>query len=120
MLKKFAKNGSTEWRKQLKQQFNKDSVMVAISGPYLCKAGENAFIDSYAFKLNKNKEDNKVMKGFAVSGVSGKVQKQPKSYLDVKAQVTSDYQLSKEKQWVEELRKKFAYSIDEAVLKTIQ
>lgn len=120
MLKKFAKNGSTEWRKQLKQQFNKDSVTVAISGPYLCKAGENAFIDSYAFKLNKNKEDNKVMKGFAVSGVSGKVQKQPKSYLDVKAQVTSDYQLSKEKQWVEELRKKFAYSIDEAVLKTIQ
>ena len=105
MLKNFAKNGSTEWRKQLKQQFNKDSVTVAISGPYLCKAGENVFIDSYAFKL---------------SGVSGKVQKQPKSYLDVKAQVTSDYQLSKEKQWVEELRKKFAYSIDEAVLKTIQ
>lgn len=119
MLKHYAKDGSIEWRKELKKQFNKDSVMVAVSGPYLCKAGENAYVDAYAFKTLQ-KEKAKIMKGYVVSGVCGKVQKQPKSYLDVKPQVTSDYQAQKEKEWVESLRKMFTYSVDETVLKTVK
>lgn len=119
MLKQYTKNNSTEWRKELKKQFNKDSVLVAVSGPYLCKAGENAYVDAYAFKKVK-KEDAKTMKGYAVSGVYGKVLKQPKSYLDVKPQVTSDYQAEKEKEWVENLRNRFTYSVNEDVLKTIK
>ena len=51
--------------------------------------------------------------------VAGKVLKQPKSYLDVKAQVTSDYQEQKEKEWVESLRQRFPFSVKQDVLKTV-
>ena len=55
-----------------------------------------------------------------MTGVSGKVMKQPKSYLDVKAQVTSDYQAECEKNWVEKLRKQFTFSVNDDVLKTVK
>ena len=106
-----------EWRSKLKQQFNKDSVMVNVSGPYLCTKGENAYIDAYAFKAG---EAPASPKGYVVSGVSGKVLKQPKSYLDVKAQVVSDYQTELEKQWVDSLRKKFTFSVNENVVKSME
>ena len=60
------------------------------------------------------------IKGYAATGVCGTVMKQPKSWLDVKPQVTADYQAQKEKEWVEDLRRRFSFSVDEAVLKTIQ
>ena len=114
MLKKY---GEGDWRKELKQQFNKDSVTVSISGPYLCSKGENVAIDAYAFKTGAKA---KTLKGYTMSGVSGKVMKQPKSYLDVKAQVTNDYQQYCEKAWVEQLRKQFTFSVNEDVLKTVK
>lgn len=114
MLKKF---GEGDWRKELKQQFNKDSVTVSVSGPYLCSQGENATIDAYAFKTGAKVN---MPKGYVMTGVSGKVMKQPKSYLDVKAQVTTDYQQECEKKWVEKLRKQFTYSVNEDVLKTVK
>ena len=114
MLKKF---GEGDWRKELKQQFNKDSVTVSVSGPYLCSQGENATIDAYAFKTGAKVN---MPKGYVMTGVSGKVMKQAKSYLDVKAQVTTDYQQECEKKWVEKLRKQFTYSVNEDVLKTVK
>lgn len=118
MLKKYSKNGSTAWRKQLKQQFNKDSVAVSISGPYLCKKGENKYIDAYIFKNGAT--PSPVMSGYALSGTYGKIQKQPKSYRDVKPLVTNDYQAQKEKEWIESLRRRFAFSVNEEVLRTVQ
>lgn len=115
--KTLSKNAQGEWRKAIKQQFNKDSVMVAVSGPYLCSKGENSLIDVYAFKEKKPVHQPK---GYQVSGVVGKVMKQPKTYLDVKAQVTSDYQADCEKAWVEALRKQYSFTINEDVLKTIK
>lgn len=118
LVKKMLKqHAESDWRKQLKQQFNKDSVTVSISGPYLCMKGENRYVDALAFKTGKKVEP---LKGYAVSDVYGKVMKQPKSYLDVKAQVTNDYQSQKEKEWVEALRKEFSFSVDESVLKTVK
>ena len=114
MLKKF---GERDWRKELKQQFNKDSVTVSVSGPYLCSKGENKYIDAYAFKTGKKPQ---ALKGYALTGVSGKVMKQPKTYLDAKAQVTSDYQNDREKAWVEQLRKQFTFTVNEDVLKTVK
>ena len=114
MLKKY---GDGDWRKELKQQFNADSVSVSVSGPYLCQEGENRFVDAYAFKTGKPAAP---IKGYAATGVCGSVMKQPKSWLDVKPQVTADYQAQKEKEWVEDLRRRFSFSVDEAVLKTIQ
>ncbi len=114
VLTKFAEG---EWRKEIKQQFNKDSVTIAVSGPYLCSQGENSIIDAYAFKTDAKAN---TPKGYAMTDVCGKVMKQPKTYLDVKAQVTSDYQADCEKQWVEELRKKYSFSVNEDVLKTVE
>ena len=114
LLKKY---GEGDWRKELKQQFNADSVCVSVSGPYLCQEGENRFVDAYAFKTGKSVEP---IKGYASTDVYGKVMKQPLSWLDVKPQVTADYQAQKEKEWVEDLRRRFSFSVDEAVLKTIE
>lgn len=116
IMKKYGED-RTEWRKQLKQQFNKDSVIVSVSGPYLCGEGENAYIDHYAFKSGK---EPAAFKNYPFTCISGKVMKQPKSYLDVKAQVTSDFQTEKEKLWIEDLRRKFDFSVDEEVLKTVK
>lgn len=110
-------NAYGTWRSDVKAMFNKDSVMVNVNGPYLCVKGENPYIDAYAFNVG-----NKVkgMNGYAVSNVSGKLLKQPKSWLDVKAQVLSDYQADMEKKWVEQLRQKFAFSVNDSVLDTIE
>lgn len=115
MLKKYAK---TNWREQLKEQFNKDSVTVSVSGPYICKQGENRFADAYAFKVNAEKA--KVPRGYALSGVYGKLLKKPQSFYDVKAQVTADYQSDTEKTWVESLRRKYTFSVNEAILNTVK
>lgn len=117
MLKKYLKQGSTDWRKELKQQFNKDSIMVSINGPYLCHQGENPYIDAYVFK---NGQSPQPLKGFAYSNAYGKKLKQPASYLDAKPQVTTDYQAHLEQLWIDSLRKKFNVTIDEAVLSTIK
>ena len=106
-----------EWRAKLKQQFNQDSVMVNVNGPYLCLKGENPYIDAYAFKSGKQPA---TPKGYAVSGAIGKVMKQPKSYLNVKAQVTSDYQSEMEKRWVESLRAKYTFTVNEDVVNTVK
>lgn len=106
-----------EWRSKLKQQFNKDSITVNVNGPYLCLQGENPYIDAYAFKSAKQPS---TPKDYAVSGVSGKVMKQPKSYLDVKSQVTTDYQSEMEKRWVESLRAKYTFTVNEDVLSTVK
>ena len=45
--------------------------------------------------------------------------KQPKLYTDVKAQVVEDYKQDMERQWVEGLRKRFSFSVDPEVLKTV-
>lgn len=115
--KTLTKNAEGEWRKAIQQQFNKDSVSVAVSGPYLCSKGENSLIDVYAFKEKKTIHQPK---GYKVSGVCGKVLKQPKSYLDVKAQVLNDYQADREKAWLDELHKQYAVTINDNVLNTIK
>ena len=38
----------------------------------------------------------------------------------MKAQVTNDYQAEKEKLWVETLRRRFTFTVDELVLSTIK
>lgn len=117
MLKKETKVGG-DWRKALHNQFNADSTCVTVTGPYLCSEGENAFIDTYAFQ-SKNQAPQSP-KGYSVSGVYGKVQKQPKTWLDVKAQVTADYQAQMEKDWVASLHQRFTYTINEDVLSTVK
>ena len=114
LRKLLNKNLDGDWRRMVKQEFNKDSVVVIVSGPYLAKAGENIYVDKLVFKSDIK---IKMREGYPYSGYAGKLLKQPKDYTDVKAAVQDDYQASLEKAWVERLRKEFPYTIDEAVLK---
>ena len=61
----------------------------------------------------------KPKKDYPCTSVSGKALKAPKVYKDVKNQVVADYQQEKEREWVEELRKKYSISVNEDVLKTV-
>lgn len=116
--KLLKKHADGDWRSEIKKQFNADSVTVSVSGPYLVKKGENAYADVKAFKVENKKF--RLPKNYVVSDVCGKIIKQPQSFLDVKATVTSDYQALKEKEWVEQLRKRYSFSVNEDVLKTIE
>ena len=60
------------------------------------------------------------MKNYPIDDVYGKLIKKAETYEDVRGQVTADYQDMLEKQWVAELRKKYAVKVDEAVLATIK
>ena len=113
-LMKKHKDG--DWRKALKQEINSDSTIVRVTGPFLCKKGENAHIDKYIFKVKK---DVPVNQRFPYSGVVGDKMKKPKSYKDVKSLVLNDYQEKMEKEWVEKLRQKFSFKVDAEVLKTV-
>lgn len=102
----------------LKETVNKDSVMVMATGPYLTKKGENSTIDNLCFG-DKTRIIKPVRKGFEQVVLTGRRQKQPKSYLDVKQQVLTDLQQELEEAWVKELRKKYTFTIDREVLKTV-
>lgn len=104
-----------DWRKALKETVNKDSLVVLVNGPYLCKKGENPYVDQYVFKTGTAR----VLPAFPHTDVAGKKYAQPKSYVDVKSLVVNDYQEVLEKAWVEELRAKYAVEVDENVLKTV-
>ena len=109
------KNQNGDWRKAIRQTFNKDSVTVRVSGPYLSKKGENPYIDQYVFKGEKAS----VKGNFPYAGVVGKKLSKPRTYMDVKSLVQNDYQEQLEKAWIEELRAKYSFEVDREVLKTV-
>lgn len=117
LLKKGVPAGK-ELRTFLKETINKDSVIVMVSGPYLAKKGENSTIDRLAFGVS-DREVKPLRKGYAYTTITGKLQKQPKTYSDVKAEVVNDLQQALENEWVAELRRKFKFSVNKEVLRTV-
>jgi peptidyl-prolyl cis-trans isomerase SurA len=114
--KVLKKNMSGDWRKAIKEEINKDSVVCLVQGPYLCKKGENKFIDALEFKG----EEAKPLRKYSMYDVVGKMKKKPSTYLDVKSQVVNDYTRQAEKLWVEGLRKKYQVIIHKDVLETLK
>lgn len=112
LLKKYA---DSDWRGELKKTVNKDSVVVSVHGPFIAAQGENAYVDEAAF----GQPQTRPMKKFPFIGKVGKIQKQPKVYTDVKQQVVEDYKRDCEDRWVEQLRQRFTFKVDEEVLKTV-
>jgi peptidyl-prolyl cis-trans isomerase SurA len=80
------------------------------------KQGENNWVDNLVFKQKKELKENK---NFPVTDVYGKKLKAPRSYKDVRGLVISDYQTEMEKQWLEQLRKKFSVEVYDDVVKTV-
>ncbi len=110
------KHAAGDWRTAIQQELNKDSVVCLVQGPYLCKKGENKYIDAVKFKGKEAKH----LRKYSMYDVVGKMKKQPTTYTDVKAQVVSDHTQNMEKQWVESLRKKYQVIIHEDVLETLK
>lgn len=106
-----------KWTSRIREQFNKDSVMVRMERR-LFKKGDNANVDVLALK-DKNAKLNP-LKDFPYVAVVGKVLKKgPGEWTDISNQVVSDYQRMREDEYVETLRKRYPVEIHEDVLKTV-
>jgi len=116
MLKKEA-NG--DWKKALREQINKDSIVVRVTGPYIVAQGENRYVDECVFGV---KDDKKTLTNAAypLTDVYGKKLAKPKSYTDVKAAVEADYQKELETKWIASLRSRIPFTIDHNVLATVK
>ena len=113
ILKKCTADEGVE---KLKQVLPADTVQAVRVHFGVYKKGDNAVVDYLKFKNGKQPKPNKVLPFY---GAEGKVLKQPKDVIDVRAQVVSDYQAQKEAEWIAGLREKYPYSVNEAVLATV-
>ena len=104
-----------DWKKAIRETFNKDSVTVTVSGPYLVKKGENRYVDAEVFGGETVKSNS----NYPYSGVEGQVLKQPKSYLDVKSAVINDVQDKRTEEWVKRLRNEYSFNVNQDVVKTV-
>lgn len=111
-LKKYDDKGGIE---ALNKKYPKDSLRAVRVRYGVYKEGEDVYVDHAMF----GKSAPKANSIYPYSGVVGKLLDQPKSYEDVKARVVSDYQDTKEKEWVAGLRRKYAYKVNDDVLKTV-
>lgn len=112
VLKKYKDSKGVQ---ALNKAFEKDTLRSVRVKFGVYKQGEDALVDHYKF----GKAEHKANTAFPFDAVVGRIIKQPETYEDVKAQVTSDYQDLKEKEWVEGLRKKYPFSVNKDVLKTV-
>ncbi len=103
------------WSQTLVKMFNTDSVKLVRVERGIYKQGESPYVDHLVFKQG----DERHMKDYPATGVYGKKSKKPRSYKDVRGQVTTDYQGELEKQWVEGLRAKYPVVIYKDVLSTV-
>lgn len=102
----------------LKNSVNKDSVRVKVAGPYLVERGENSTIDHFAFK-DKKAAARSVAAGMKYTTVSGRIEKRPTSYADVRSQVLEDVQQAREQEWLSQLHKQYRVQLYPHVLETI-
>lgn len=106
-----------KWAERLRTTFNNDSVIRIRVEKGIFKLGDNAYIDKLVFHKDTTTRE---VKNYPIDDVYGKLIKKAENYEDVRGQVTADYQDMLEKQWVAELRKKYAVKVDEAVLATVR
>jgi len=105
-----------DWAKKA-VSLNNDSVKVVRVEKGTFKQGDNANVDNLAFK--QKTVEKKPMKDYPVTEVFGKIYKAPRTYKDVKSQVTTDYQNEQEKLWVDGLRKKYNVEVFDDVVETV-
>lgn len=106
-----------EWADRLRKEFNNDSIIRIRVEKGVFKAGDNSFIDKLVFKKDVTVKE---IKGYPIDATYGKLLKKgPETYEDVRGLVTADYQEELERQWVADLRKKYTWTVDEEVLKTV-
>lgn len=106
-----------EWAEKLRTTFNGDSVIRIRVEKGIFKEGDNALIDSVVFKKDTTATH---LKDYPINATYGKLLKKgPEDYTDVRGLVVADYQEMLEKEWVAALRKKYAFTVKEDVLETV-
>jgi peptidyl-prolyl cis-trans isomerase SurA len=106
-----------KWTVKIREQFNKDSVMVRMERR-LFQKGDNANVDVLALK-DKTAKLNP-FKDYPYVAVVGKVLKKgPAEWTDISNTVVTDYQRMREDEYVAALRKRYPFEIHEDVLKTV-
>lgn len=106
-----------KWAEALRTTFNGDSVIRIRVEKGIFRQGDNALVDSVVFK--KDTTVTKV-KDYPYDAVFGKVLKKgPEDYTDVRGHVVADYQDQLEREWVGALRRKYTFTVNEDVLKTV-
>ena len=106
-----------QWAEALRTTFNGDSVIRIRVEKGLFKRGDNALVDSAVFQKDTTVTK---LKDYPYDAVYGKVLKKgPEDYTDVRGQVVADYQDLLEREWVAELRRKYTFTVNEDVLKTV-
>ena len=106
-----------DWNEALRKTFNNDSIIRIRVEKGLFKKGDNKLIDREVFKQQDAKVDS--VKGYPIDATYGKLIKAPQDYMDVRGLVTADLQDELERQWVAELRRKYVFTVNEEVLKTV-
>ena len=106
-----------DWNEALRSTFNNDSILRIRVEKGIFKKGDNKLIDREIFKVADVQVDS--VKGFPIDAVYGKLLKKPQDYTDVRALVVTDLQDEMEREWVADLRKKYAVVVNEEVLKTV-
>ncbi|MCD8303503.1 MAG: peptidyl-prolyl cis-trans isomerase [Prevotellaceae bacterium] len=117
-VKKLLKGvDESQWTQTVKEAMNTDSVAVRMEMKLFAQ-GDNAFVDSLVFKVNTGKA--RPRKGFPYSGAVGRtLKKSPQKWTDVAGSVVSDYQMECDKQFAEELRKRYEVEVYKDVLETV-
>ena len=105
------------WNEALRSTFNKDSIIRIRVEKGLFKKGDNKLIDREVFKVSDVKVDS--VKGYPIDATYGKIIKKPQDYQDVRGLVVADLQDELERLWVADLRKKYTFTVNEEVLKTV-
>lgn len=106
-----------DWNEALRKTFNGDSIIRIRVEKGLFKKGDNKFVDREVFKVQDVQVDS--VKGYPIDAVYGKLLKKPEDYTDVRVQVVADLQDELERLWVADLRKRYSFSVNEDILKTV-
>jgi len=107
-----------KWAEALRSTFNADSVIRIRVEKGIFKQGDNALVDSAVFKVDT--VTVKHLKDYPIDATFGKILKKgPEDYTDVRGLVVADYQEMLEKEWVAELRRKYTYTVNQDVLRTV-
>ncbi len=115
-LKNFLAGKMTE--SELLKKINTDSIPVLKIDHKKFSKGENPLIDS--LKWEKGVSENVVKNNKTVFVVvHGPVAPEPKTIKEAKGLITADYQNFLEKEWIDQLRKKYAYEVNKDVFESL-
>lgn len=108
LKKMFKKTDFEKWNIEANKAYNTDSVKVIKVEKGIFVKGDNKYVDYFKFKGEAFKQP----KDFPYTFVYGKMLKKgPEVYTDMRGPVAADYQNYLEKEWIEQLRKKYSDKI---------